>query len=131
MDSKEIDSVLVVQNEAGRQLAWDDDSGGGLNSLLTLDVLKDGTYKVYAASLKGFGNFTLKVQEAGAITRREVGPLAPKKGESPSNNVARGPEFPQGSPEGAKILNLIVMEGLKAGWPEEDRASQWENLFQG
>jgi tetratricopeptide (TPR) repeat protein/CHAT domain-containing protein len=73
MDSKEIDSALVVQDKTRRQLAWDDDSGGGLNSLLTLDVLKDDTYKIYAASLKGAGNFTLKVREDGAIKVYEVG----------------------------------------------------------
>src|ERR1700693_430998 len=36
LDSDEIDSVLVVQDANGKQIAWDDDSGGGLNSLLTL-----------------------------------------------------------------------------------------------
>jgi len=64
LDSKEIDSLLVVQDKTGRQLAWDDDSGGGLNSLLILDVPTDGTYKIYAASLKGAGNFTLLVRMA-------------------------------------------------------------------
>src|SRR5207244_6979442 len=64
LDSKEIDSVLVVQDKTGRQLAWDDDNGGGLNSLLTLDVLADGIYKIYAASLQGSGNFTLMIREA-------------------------------------------------------------------
>ena len=29
MDSKDLDSVLVVKDEAGKQVAWDDDSGGG------------------------------------------------------------------------------------------------------
>jgi hypothetical protein len=73
MDSNDIDSVLVVQEKTGNQLAWDDDSGGGLNSLLTLDVLKDGAYKIYAASLKGDGAFTLKVKEDGAVKVHEVG----------------------------------------------------------
>jgi tetratricopeptide (TPR) repeat protein/CHAT domain-containing protein len=73
MDSKEIDSGLVVQDKTGRQLAWDDDGGGGLNSLLTLDVLKDDTYKIYAASFKGEGNFTLNVREDGAVKVYEVG----------------------------------------------------------
>jgi hypothetical protein len=64
MDSNDLDSVLVVKDEAGKQLAWDDDSGGGLNSLLTFETKKEGTYKIYALSLKGTGDFTLQVKEA-------------------------------------------------------------------
>src|SRR5436305_508456 len=60
MASKEVDSVLVIHDKAGSQLAWDDDSGGDLNSLVKLDVVKDTTYKVYAGSFKGSGNFTLR-----------------------------------------------------------------------
>jgi tetratricopeptide (TPR) repeat protein len=75
MDSKVIDSFLVVQNEAGQQVAWDDDSGGESNALLTLDVLKDSLYKVYAACISpnGAGPFTLKVQEVSAVTVHGVG----------------------------------------------------------
>src|SRR5579859_5069298 len=73
LDSREIDSVLVVQDKDGKQLAWDDDSGGDLNSLLTLDVLTAATYKIHAASLKGAGGFTLKVQEAGDVKVHEIG----------------------------------------------------------
>src|SRR5438067_1695580 len=40
MDSKEFDSFLVVQDMAGKQLAFDDDSGGGLNALLTLQIVE-------------------------------------------------------------------------------------------
>jgi hypothetical protein len=72
MDSSDIDSVLVIQNKAGKQIAWDDDSGGMLNSLLTLDVLKDGTYKVYTASLRGAGPYTLNIKNLGAAKIHEV-----------------------------------------------------------
>ena len=34
MDSKDLDSFLVLQDKTGKELAFDDDSGGGLNSLL-------------------------------------------------------------------------------------------------
>ena len=75
LDSKEIDSVLVVQDKTGKQLAWDDDSGGGLNSLLTIDILQDGTYQVFAASIKGTGHFHLKVRagQGGESTRGRHG----------------------------------------------------------
>ena len=64
MNSTEIDSVLVVKDGADKQLAWDDDGGGGLNSLIMFDPPKDGTYKVYALSLKGQGAFSLQIREA-------------------------------------------------------------------
>ena len=61
---KELDPFLVLQNAGGKTLAFDDDSGGGLNSKLTHKIDKDGDYKVYAAALGGTGNFTLKIIEA-------------------------------------------------------------------
>ena len=73
MDSDDLDSMLIVQNNAGQQLGLDDDSGGGLNALLTFDAIKGGTYKVYAAALKGTGPFKLKITEAGAAKVHDVG----------------------------------------------------------
>ena len=63
LDSKEIDSVLAVQDRAGRQVTWDNGSGSGLSALLMLDVLKHDTYLIYAASNNGAGKFTLTVRE--------------------------------------------------------------------
>ena len=45
-ESDEFDSVLVVHDEKGRQVAWDDDSGGGLNASLDLETLVERTFKV-------------------------------------------------------------------------------------
>jgi hypothetical protein len=64
MSSAEVDSVLMVKDSAGKQLAWDDDGGGGLNALVMFDPPKDGTYTVYALSLKGTGSFALLIREA-------------------------------------------------------------------
>jgi hypothetical protein len=64
MNSTDVDSVLTVKDAAGKQLAWDDDGGGGLNALIMFDPPQDGTYTVYALSLKGTGSFGLIVREA-------------------------------------------------------------------
>src|SRR4051794_25044470 len=48
LKGQEIDAVLMVQDEQGRQLAWDDNSGGGLDALVTLDVMREKTFTVYA-----------------------------------------------------------------------------------
>ncbi len=63
MDSKELDSFLVLQNKAGKELAFNDDGGGDLNSLLVYTPERDDTYIVFAASFKGTGSFQLRVVE--------------------------------------------------------------------
>jgi CHAT domain-containing protein len=63
MRSKDIDSYLVVKNPQGKQIAFDDDSGGGLDADLTIDVHKDGLYRIHAAAFKRTGPFALTVRE--------------------------------------------------------------------
>jgi hypothetical protein len=74
LDSSDFDSFLFVEDQARQQRAWDDDSGGGLNSLLTYDVAKDGVYMVFAASYDDrVGQFTLRVREAVSVAVHDVG----------------------------------------------------------
>jgi hypothetical protein len=74
-DAAGLDPFLVVQDNDGKQLAVDDDSGGMLNSLLNFSPPATGTYKVYAAALGGAGGFTLKITatEAAKAKRLKVG----------------------------------------------------------
>ncbi len=69
MDSKELDSFLLLQDKTGKELAFNDDGGGDLNSLLDFSPERDDTYIVFAASFKGTGSFQLKIVEtvAGSI----------------------------------------------------------------
>jgi len=62
-----LDTFLILQDAAGKQLAYDDDGGVGLNSLLEFTPEKTGAYKLYAASLSGTGQFTLSVSAKGAV----------------------------------------------------------------
>jgi serine/threonine protein kinase/formylglycine-generating enzyme required for sulfatase activity len=66
MDSKELDSFLVLQDKTGKELAFDDDSGGNQNALLDYTAPRDDTYTVFAASLKGTGSFVLAIREKTA-----------------------------------------------------------------
>ncbi len=59
-----LDSYLVLQDEQGRFVAFDDDGGGKLNARIIFDASKKGTYKIYAAALNGTGAFKLKVAES-------------------------------------------------------------------
>ena len=40
MDSQELDSFLVLQDKTGKELAFDDDSGGNRNSLLAIHAFQ-------------------------------------------------------------------------------------------
>jgi hypothetical protein len=64
---KALDLFVVVQDPDGKTLAFDDDSGGDLNARLNLSVPTDGTYKVYAAAVRGSGKFTLEISEANVV----------------------------------------------------------------
>ncbi|MFO0966341.1 MAG: PPC domain-containing protein [Gemmataceae bacterium] len=60
----DLDCFLVLQDKDGKQLAFDDDGGGGLNSLIEFTPKAAGVYKVFAAALDGAGGFTLKITAA-------------------------------------------------------------------
>jgi hypothetical protein len=71
--SAEISALLVVKDLSGRQLALDEGSGGDLNARLSFVPPKNGVYKVYAATLKGAGKFTLSVRGELVTKGQEVG----------------------------------------------------------
>src|SRR5260370_1216411 len=50
-DQKRLDAFLVIQGQDGKQLAFDDDSGDGLNARLFFSPPKDGMFKVFGAAL--------------------------------------------------------------------------------
>jgi hypothetical protein len=88
MEAGGIDSVIIIENHEGDQLASDDDSGSDTNALLTFDALKDGIYHVYGATLKGLGPFTLKVREVGPIKVYQVREKLRLEGEFRPHQVA-------------------------------------------
>src|SRR5262249_33417464 len=58
LKSKDFDSFLFLQDEDGKQLAFDDDSGGELDSRITHKADTAGVYRIVATSLgmNGRGN---------------------------------------------------------------------------
>jgi CHAT domain-containing protein/tetratricopeptide (TPR) repeat protein len=137
MDSKALDSFLVVQNQAGDLLAWDDNSGGGLNALLTLDVLKEGTFKIQAAFVEGAGAFDVKVQEVGPVTVHDGGAALKLqgdlgKGQSRAYNVklAAGKTYliDMFGPDSAVFdayLRLLDASGKQLAW-DDDSGLDWD-----
>lgn len=67
--SEDFDAYLRLLNEAGAELAADDDSGGSLNAQIALFSLPaNGTYTLSAESFSGEGGaFTLTIQEVTPV----------------------------------------------------------------
>jgi hypothetical protein len=110
----DLDPVLVVQDSAGKQLAFDDDGAGGgsLDSKLDFVAPKDATYKIITASLKDAGAFTLTImQTAGGKT----GGIGVGKGMTFQGQVAQGdPTVKVGNREfPAKVHQVKLAAGKK------------------
>ena len=62
--SNDFDSYLRVLDKNGKELAFDDDSGGGRNARLTFTPPSPGVYRIVAASFNGnVGDFTLSIEK--------------------------------------------------------------------
>jgi peroxiredoxin len=62
------DAYLRLEDKAGKELAEDDDSGGGLNAQIVFNCTKDGEYRVICTCQgNANGKYTLTVKAAGAI----------------------------------------------------------------
>ena len=63
LNSKDFDSFLFLKDTKGKQLAHDDDSGGGLNSKLEFRAPATGVYVIIATSLgmQGSGDYDLTI----------------------------------------------------------------------
>ena len=63
-DQKALDPYLVLTDAAGKKLAADDDSGGGLNARITFRAEHAGIFRIQATTFNaGVGPFTLTVRE--------------------------------------------------------------------
>jgi hypothetical protein len=66
MMSKQLDSYLRLEDETGKEVASDDDSGEGFNARIKYTPKQDGTFKIYATTFGGGkGFYTLTVKSAG------------------------------------------------------------------
>lgn len=68
MQSRQIDSYLVLFDANGKQIAEDDDSGGGKNARIQVTLSTTGTYTLYANSYEGgkIGNYTLSARSTSS-----------------------------------------------------------------
>ena len=64
LTSKQFDAFLRLENAADKQLAQDDDSGGGNNARITFKAPAEGVYRIYATTFGlETGLFVLQVRE--------------------------------------------------------------------
>ncbi len=70
MNSSSIDSYLGLANESGTFVVEDDDSGGGLSALITVNLPETGLYIILANSAlpDQFGGYTLSLSGAAPCT---------------------------------------------------------------
>jgi hypothetical protein len=67
-----LDPYLVLTDATGKQLAEDDDSGGGLNARIVFRPEQAGTFRIVATSINnGTGAFTLTVRETTDPPKKE------------------------------------------------------------
>jgi serine/threonine protein kinase len=65
LNSTAFDAYLRLQNQAGKTVAEDDDSGGNLNARITFRCTESGAYRIIASSFNGkLGPYQLIVQES-------------------------------------------------------------------
>lgn len=76
MSSRQIDTYLILLDPDGRDVAQDDDGGGGTNSRIVATLPADGTYTVFANSYgEGeVGNYTLQAAIATGQTPSATAP---------------------------------------------------------
>ncbi len=69
MISQQFDTYLRLEDAAGKELAKDDDSGGGNNARIRFKAPNDGAYRVVATSFGlETGLFVLKIRQDGEPT---------------------------------------------------------------
>jgi pre-peptidase len=79
MTSTEIDSSLRLEDEAGKTLAQDEDSGGGLNARIDFRPPADGQYRIQATTYAGgVGSYKVTVREITILVKSA--PRSPKLG---------------------------------------------------
>jgi alkyl hydroperoxide reductase subunit AhpC len=69
MSSRQFDSYLFLEDSSGKQLAFDDDSGGNLDARIVFNCPRTAKYRVVCTAYneKGRGMFTLTVKQAGKV----------------------------------------------------------------
>jgi hypothetical protein len=69
MQSTELDCYLILQDQNGTQLQFNDDGGGGLNARIGYALPYAGVFRIMAMSYRTsgvmFGNYTLSVTSSG------------------------------------------------------------------
>jgi thiol-disulfide isomerase/thioredoxin len=90
LKSKDFDAFLRLEDPSGKQVAEDDDSGGGLDSRIIYKAPKSGQYKVIASTFKDkeTGKFTLTIVEVGGD---KVAGEPDKKKQEEKKGPATGP----------------------------------------
>lgn len=114
--SDSFDAYMRLEDEAGREIAKDDDGGDRLNSRIKITAEKDGAYKIFATTFNGGeGDYTLSVRAVGAanVVAGAVELPAPAAGK-PAQHVGQLQMNDPADPVRQRPAKLYTVE-LKAG----------------
>ena len=77
MTSTEFDTYLILQDQAGNQLAYNDDGGGGTNSLIQYSLGYTGQYRVIAKAYgrDRYGSFQLSLGGGAPMAMNQPQPM--------------------------------------------------------
>jgi thiol-disulfide isomerase/thioredoxin len=80
MISKEVDAIVRLEDDKGKEVALDDDEGGFTNARIVFKCPKDGVYRVICTSFpsnkedQGLGSYTLIIRKANSKERLKAFP---------------------------------------------------------
>jgi cytochrome oxidase Cu insertion factor (SCO1/SenC/PrrC family) len=136
MVSNELDSYLRLEDNKGKQLDEDDDSGGNLNARIVFNCPADGDYKVICTALgaEGGGNYALTVKKSASTVKT-----------STAHDVLLGkaaPDFKGDFALNGQVVRLSALKGkvvLVQFWDARSdacvatiaRLSKWSKEFKG
>jgi hypothetical protein len=78
MSATEFDTYLILQDQNGSQLAYNDDGGGGTNSLLQFVLPYGGVYRIVARAYRAnaFGSYSLTLSGSAPVAMNQPMPMA-------------------------------------------------------
>src|SRR5205085_11551126 len=109
LKSNDFDAFLRVEDSTGKELAFDDDSGGNLNAKLVFKAPKDDTYQIIATTYDAntTGKFTLTAESVKGKqpAPEEVSVLVPVSVPAQDKAQDKGKVYEKSLDEKAELTN--------------------------
>ncbi|MCS7047029.1 MAG: redoxin domain-containing protein [Gemmataceae bacterium] len=116
MQSKQFDTYLRLEDPTGKEVAFDDDGGGGLNSRIVYKAAKGGPYTIIATTFNGkVGDFQLTVRKGTSEDLAKADPHGQMIGK-PAPNIVAAYSFNGQTKSLADLKGKVVLVDFWAVW---------------